>query len=134
VAGLPAKCAAHHFINRFMKMKVWCFILFFAAFGLQASACDQSGSFSDSLRVRMYTKGNTIRVSNNSACNGSLSIRARSATELHFYVFDLSGTLMHRATINDKAKTKIPPLEKGTYLFDVFRDDLSIEEGKIVIK
>jgi hypothetical protein len=117
-----------------MKMKACCLLMLLAAFGLRASASDERARFSDSLRVHMYTKGNIIRVSNNAASNGSLSIRARTATELHFYVFDLSGTLMHRARINDKSKTRIPALEKGTYLYDVFQDDLSIEEGKIVIK
>ncbi|MEJ7913708.1 MAG: T9SS type A sorting domain-containing protein [Chitinophagaceae bacterium] len=119
--------------------RVPCSLLFILlSFAVNASVPQQSHSrravYSDSLRVRMYSKGHIIKSSKNPTSNGSLSITTRSSVDLHFYVFDLSGTLVHRATLKDREKSKLPALEKGTYLYDVFQDDLSIEEGKIVIK
>jgi hypothetical protein len=53
---------------------------------------------------------------------------------LHFYVFDVSGTLMHQITLKWKNKYKIANLEKGIYMYDVFSNDESIEHGKIIVK
>ena len=94
----------------------------------------KSDELSSSLQVKVYSSGNILKTSSNPTGNGALRISVKSGADLHFYVFDLTGTLIHRAILNDREKTKLPPLQKGTYLFDVFKDDLSIEEGKIVIQ
>lgn len=65
---------------------------------------------------------------------GKLSISASTLSSLHFYIFDLEGTLVFQAVLNNKEKKTIENLRKGTYLYDVFEEDISIEEGKIVIK
>jgi hypothetical protein len=65
---------------------------------------------------------------------GKLSVSANTSTPLHFYIFDLDGTLVYQAVLGDKERRVIDTLKKGTYLYDVFQKDESIEEGKIVIK
>ena len=110
-------------------------MLFFSLNGFSNSLQAAKGAgYSDSLRVRVYSKGKVLKASRNPCSNGRLKISVRSSVELHFYVFDLSGTLIHRATLNDKEKSMLPVLEKGTYLYDVFENDLSIEEGTIIIR
>ena len=122
-----------------MNQKLYCLLLIiitgfsqpaFAASTPQATVV----SYSDSLFVRIYSKGRILKTSPNPCINGQLKISVKSAVELHFYVFDLSGTLVHRATLNNKEKASLPVLEKGTYLYDIFENDLGIEEGRIVIK
>lgn len=65
---------------------------------------------------------------------GKVSVSANTASSLHFYVFDLEGTLVYQAVLNNKERKTIDNLKKGTYLYDVFEKDESIEEGKIIIK
>jgi hypothetical protein len=65
---------------------------------------------------------------------GKLSISSNTSSSLHFYIFDLEGTLVYQAVLNSKDRKTIDNLKKGTYLYDVFENDQSIEEGKIIIK
>lgn len=65
---------------------------------------------------------------------GKLSVSASTSSPLHFYIFDMEGTLVYQAVLNDKERKVIDSLKKGTYLYDVFEKDESIEEGKIIIK
>lgn len=65
---------------------------------------------------------------------GKLSVSTNSTSPLHFYIFDLEGTLVFQAVLNSKERRTIDNLKKGTYLYDVFEKDESIEEGKIIIK
>lgn len=65
---------------------------------------------------------------------GKISVSAITSEPLHFYIFDLEGTLIYQTILNNKDKKSIENLKKGTYLYDVFEKDESIEEGKIIIK
>jgi hypothetical protein len=65
---------------------------------------------------------------------GKLSISATTSSPLHFYIFDMEGTLVYQAVLNNKERKMVDNLKKGTYLYDVFENDESIEEGKIIIK
>ena len=65
---------------------------------------------------------------------GKLSISVNTTEVLHFYIFDLEGTLVYQAVLKNKDRKSISNLKKGTYTYDVFEKDESIEEGKIIIK
>lgn len=65
---------------------------------------------------------------------GKITISANTEGALHFYVFDLEGTLVYQTVLNNKERKIIDHLKKGTYLYDVFEKDESIEEGKIIVK
>jgi hypothetical protein len=65
---------------------------------------------------------------------GKVSVTATTSEPLHFYIFDLDGTLIYQAVLNNKEKKNVENLKKGTYLYDVFLNDESIEEGKIIVK
>jgi hypothetical protein len=41
---------------------------------------------------------------------------------------------LHRIFLKGKEQRKITDLKKGTYMYDVFKKDESIEQGKIIIK
>ena len=106
-----------------------CFIL------AQTSDVKPAGnSFSDSAEETIQaSKKNAIRIYPNPSY-GKLSVSSNKSTVLHFYIFDLEGTLVYQAVLTNKEKKNIDNLMKGTYIYDVFEKDLSIEEGRIIIK
>jgi len=54
--------------------------------------------------------------------------------EIDFFVFDLSGTLMHNFKMKSKEHTKITGLDKGVYVYRVFSGDEETASGKFEIK
>lgn len=87
----------------------------------------------DSLQLSVKTTKTVIKIYPNPSY-GKLSVSAITSSTLHFYIFDLEGTLVYQAVLNNKERKTIDNLKKGTYLYDVFEKDESIEEGKIIIK
>jgi hypothetical protein len=65
---------------------------------------------------------------------GKINISTNNVSTLHFYIFDLEGTMIYQTILNNKAKKNIDNLRKGTYLYNVFEKDESVEEGKIIVK
>jgi len=54
--------------------------------------------------------------------------------EIDFFVFDLSGTLMHNFKMKAKEHNKITGLDKGVYVYRVFSGDEETASGKFEIK
>ena len=54
--------------------------------------------------------------------------------KIDFFVFDAEGTIMVHYKLNEKDHKKINGLEKGTYTYQVFKNDEMSESGKITIK
>lgn len=96
---------------------------------------DSSNSISDVSAIDKNTdaKKAAIKLYPNPSF-GKISVSAITASPLHFYIFDLDGTMVYQAVLNNKEKKVIDKLKKGTYLYDVFENDESIEEGKITVK
>ncbi|HEX2608516.1 MAG TPA: T9SS type A sorting domain-containing protein [Flavisolibacter sp.] len=79
-------------------------------------------------------KRNVVNLYPNPSTNGTVSVSSNREEELHFYIFDLEGTLIFQATLRNKDKKQVEKLNKGTYMYNVFANDESIEEGKLIIK
>ena len=54
--------------------------------------------------------------------------------QVDFFVFDSQGTILVHYKMNEKDHKKINGLEKGTYTYQVFKNDEMSESGKIIIK
>jgi len=112
-------------------------ILFFFVFSFQAfSQTDvkEVSYVSDSYNLKKESgKKSSIKIYPNPSY-GKISVSAVTSTPLHFYIFDLEGTLIYQVVLNNKDRKNIENLKKGTYMYDVFEKDESIEEGKIVVK
>ena len=65
---------------------------------------------------------------------GKISVSTTNNGTFHFYIFDLEGTMVYQAILTKKERKNIENLAKGTYIYDVFEKDQSIEEGRIIIK
>ena len=55
-------------------------------------------------------------------------------TQVDFFVFDPQGTIMIHYKMNERDHKKINGLERGTYTYQVFKNDEMSESGKIIIK
>ena len=102
----------------------------------QSQSSSESFSFSSSIEKKKVwlKKNNLVNIYPNPSSNGSVSVTSRSEKIIHFYIFDLEGTLIYQAELKEKEKKLISSLNKGTYMYDVFVNDESIEEGKLTIK
>ena len=94
-----------------------------------------SNNLSDSpeIKKKVKVKKNVVKIYPNPSF-GKISISANTAQPLHFYIFDLEGTLIYQTVLKNKDRKNLDNLKKGTYMYDVFEKDESIEEGKIVVK
>ena len=90
-----------------------------------------SNSFSSNA---LFIKKNNIWLFPNPSTDGTVTVHSIINEPLNFYVFDVEGTLLHRIFLKGKEHRKITGLKKGTYMYDVFKKDESIEQGKITIK
>jgi hypothetical protein len=63
-----------------------------------------------------------------------MHVKNIETAKIDFFVFDAEGTIMVHYKMNEKDHKKINGLEKGTYTYQVFKDDEMSESGKIVIK
>ena len=64
----------------------------------------------------------------------TMHIKNVENSEVDFFVFDLDGTLMVHYRMNEKDHKRIHGLERGTYTYQVFKNDEMSESGKIIIK
>lgn len=62
------------------------------------------------------------------------SVRGSEGKVYQFFLFDVSGNLVKQANIKGRQTTVIDNIEKGNYLFEVFRDDERIENGQVIIR
>ncbi len=65
---------------------------------------------------------------------GTVIITSHRSMNVHLYIFDLEGTMMHQAILKSRERTKISNLAKGIYTYTIFANEESIEEGQIIIK
>jgi hypothetical protein len=112
------------------------FVSLILLFSINASAqktFENAGNIISIDSLSSYAGKNVVKIYPNPSF-GKLSVSAATSSALHFYIFDMEGTLVFQAVLNNKERKTIEHLKKGTYLYDVFEKDESIEEGKIIIK
>ena len=63
-----------------------------------------------------------------------MHVKNVETAKIDFFVFDAEGTIMVHYKMNEKDHKKINGLEKGTYIYQVFKNDEMSESGKIIIK
>lgn len=98
---------------------------------LQPSQRFESGKMSNTTES---AQKNIVRIYPNPSYDGSVSISSNTTDRIHFYIFDLEGTMVHQIILKNRQKHTVTNLKKGVYMYDVFRDDKGVEQGKIIIK
>jgi hypothetical protein len=77
---------------------------------------------------------NVVRIYPNPSYNGTVSVSSNINDKIHFYIFDLEGTLIHQAVLKNKERQTIQNLTRGMYMYDVFKDDMSVDHGKLEVR
>ena len=62
------------------------------------------------------------------------SASGREGKSYQLFVFDVTGQLVKRLNIRNRETTMLDNMEKGTYLFEVFSNDLRIENGQLFVR
>jgi len=106
-------------------------LLSIACYTAQSNGSNADDKFTEKKSVKYK---NIVRISPNPSYNGAISVSSNITDKIHFYIFDLEGTLIHQSILKNKQKQVIQNLKKGIYMYDVFKDDVSAEHGKLVIK
>ena len=65
---------------------------------------------------------------------GSITIHSARQSPLSFYLFDLEGKMIFQGVIKKEEKQTVEGLTKGTYIYNAFENDETIEKGKVEIK
>ncbi len=63
-----------------------------------------------------------------------MHVKCVEETPLDFFVFDEQGTLMLHYKMQEGDHKRISGLVRGSYLYQVFRNDEMSESGKLIIK
>lgn len=106
-----------------------------AAFSLMAfTVKDVVASSGDNHSANYGTTKDIIHVSPNPTTNGTVTINNKDAEEVHVYVFDEEGTMLHQVYLKGNGKQVVSDLKKGALTYEVFKNDISIKQGKIVSK
>ena len=88
---------------------------------------------STGFKKEKISRKNVVRLYPNPSY-GKISVTANTSEPLNFYIFDLEGTLVYQTVLTHKERKNIENLKKGTYMYDVFEKDQSIEDGKIIVR
>jgi hypothetical protein len=75
-----------------------------------------------------------VRVSPNPTTDGTVTISNNDSEEVHVYLFDEENTLLHQMHLKGNGKQTVSELKKGTITYEVFKEDISIKQGKILSK
>jgi hypothetical protein len=111
------------------------YAMVFNAMALGTNNICAEKKFSDSLLIGSKSlKKNAIKLYPNPTVNGTVTIGSNMNAELHFYVFDMTGTLLHEISLKARQRHILSNLKKGIYMYDVFLENESIEGGKIIAK
>ena len=85
-------------------------------------------------KPELVLKKQVVKLYPNPSYNGTVTISSNSDKPLHFYVFDVEGTLLHQVVLKEKEKQTINNLKKGTYVYDAFLNDEGVDHGSISVR
>ena len=66
--------------------------------------------------------------------SGSITIHSARQKPLSFYLFDLEGKMVFQAIVKKQEKHTVEGLPKGTYIYNAFENDETIDKGKVELK
>lgn len=99
----------------------------------QSCTVTENAGTTDVKKTRISRKEREVRIYPD-MLKRTMHVRSVQNAEVDFFVFDSQGTLMVHYKMNEKDHKKINGLERGTYTYQVFKNDEMSESGKIVIK
>jgi len=118
-----------------LKFGTVAFLLLILTCALSADANKNSRVVLPASKVASIEKKKpAIKLYPNPCTTGTIQVVSNTPGQLNFYIFDLEGTLLHQAVIQQKQKHIITNLKKGVYTYDAFYNDEGVEHGKLIVK
>jgi len=99
----------------------------------QSCTVTENANASDSKNARVSKKEREVKIYPD-LLKKVMHVKNIETEKVDFFVFDAEGTIMVHYKMNEKDHKKINGLEKGTYTYQVFKNDEMSESGKIMIK
>ena len=99
----------------------------------QSCSVTENTNSADSKNVRASKKEREVKIYPDLLKN-VMHVKSVETAKVDFFVFDSEGTIMVHYKMNEKDHKKINGLEKGTYTYQVFKNDEMSESGQIIIK
>jgi len=99
----------------------------------QSCSVTENTNSADSKNVRTSKKEREVRIYPD-LLKKVIHVKNVETARVDFFVFDAEGTIMVHYKMNEKDHKKINGLEKGTYTYQVFKNDEMSESGEIIIK
>ena len=99
----------------------------------QACSVTENTNATESKNARISKKEREVKIYPD-LLKKVMHVKNVETEKVDFFVFDAEGTIMVHYKMNEKDHKKINGLEKGTYTYQVFRNDEMSESGKIIIK
>jgi hypothetical protein len=75
-----------------------------------------------------------VRLSPNPSFDGNVVIESFVPDAISFYLFDKDANLIRQVNLKGNSRFAIQDLQKGSYMYDVFLSEESIENGNIQVK
>jgi len=99
----------------------------------QSCSVTENVNTADSKKVRSSKKEKEVKIYPD-MLRRVMHVKNLENKEVDFFVFDSQGTILVHYKMNEKEHKKINNLERGTYTYQVFKNDEMSESGKIVIR
>ena len=109
-------------------------ILFYLSLLVTVLNGDVNTASAEIVPVKIARVKEVIKVYPTPNNKGSITIHSPKQSTLSFYLFDLEGKMIFQSVIKKNEKKTVEGLTKGTYFYNAFENDESLEEGKVEIK
>ena len=99
----------------------------------QSCTVNENVSTAETKKARLARKVKDVRIYPD-MIKKMMHVKNAEDTPVDFFVFDSQGTIMVHYKMNEGEHKKINGLEKGTYTYQVFKNDEMSESGKFIVK
>lgn len=82
----------------------------------------------------LETPKDVVSVTPNPTTDGTVTVTNHDTQEVHVYLFDAENTMLSQLQLKAKGRQQVTGLPKGTITYEVFQNDISIKQGKIISK
>lgn len=117
----------------FLKNLTLCSGLIILMSSTQSCSVTENANVADTKNVQVSRKAREVKIYPG-MWKRVLHVKNGDNVPIDFFVFDTEGTIMVHYKMNEKDHKKINGLEKGTYIYQVFKNDEMSDAGKIIVK
>jgi hypothetical protein len=82
----------------------------------------------------LNTPKDIVSLGPNPTTDGTVTISNNDTEVVHVYLFDEESTMLHQLQLKGGGKQVVTALKKGTLTYEVFKNEVSIKQGKIISK